>query len=67
MKTKISIAKTKLNVKVDVPENTQGTLQWFKDLLSRSELVIMDTPNDCPAIYLKTKSGDGVITHYSML
>lgn len=66
MKTKVSISGIDLNVKIDTAENARGTVRWFKDLLRRSELVIKNTENCTPCIFLKTLETENIV-RYSIL
>jgi len=61
MKNKVSISDVDLNVKIEAAENARGTVRWFKDLLSRSELVIKDTESGTPCIFLKTLEAENII------
>ena len=66
MKNKVSISGIDLNIKIEAAENARGTVRWFMDLLGRSELVIKDTNNGTPCIFLKTLEAENIV-RYSIL
>ena len=58
MKTGIFKSKNGLKIIVEDRNEMIGTMDWFNDLMSRSEFIIRPRPDGLPALYLKTINGN---------
>ena len=58
MKTEIFKSKNGLKIIVEDRNEMIGTMDWFNDLMSRSEFIIRPRPDGLPALYLKTINGN---------
>ena len=58
MKTEIFKSKNGLKIIVEDRNEMIGTMDWFNDLMSRSEFVIRPRPDGLPALYLKITHGN---------
>ena len=67
MKTEIFKSKNGLKIIVEDRNEMISTMDWFNDLMSRSEFIIRPRPDGLPALYLKTINGNdyryGLFTH----
>ncbi len=57
MKAKFT-AKNGLKITVEDGDKMVGTMDWFNDLMSRSEFVIRPRPDGLPVLYLKIAHGN---------
>jgi len=53
MKTEIFKSKNGLKIIVEDRNEMIGTMDWFNDLMAKSEFVIRPRPDGLPALYLK--------------
>ncbi len=54
MKTEIFKSKNGLEIAIESSDKMVGTMDWFNDLMAKSEFIIRPKPNGEPALYLKT-------------
>jgi hypothetical protein len=54
MKTEIFKSKNGLKIIVEDRNEMIGTMDWFNDLMAKSEFIICPKPGGEPALYLKT-------------
>jgi hypothetical protein len=53
MKTEIFTAKNSLEITVENGDKMVGTMNWFNNLMAKSEFIIRPRPDGLPALYLK--------------
>ena len=57
METKFK-SKSGLEITIKDSDKMVGTMDWFNDLMAKSEFVIRPRPDGLPALYLKTINGN---------
>ncbi len=58
MKTEKFTSKNSLEITIEDGDKMVGTMDWFNDLMSRSEFVIRPRPDGVPALCLKIAHGN---------
>ncbi len=58
MKTEKFTAKNGLDITIEDGDKMVGTMDWFNDLMAKSEFVIRPRPDGLPALYLKITHGN---------
>jgi hypothetical protein len=58
MKTEKFKSKNGIEITIENCDEMVGTMDWFNDLMSRSEFVIRPRPDGVPALYLKIAHGN---------
>jgi hypothetical protein len=53
MKTEKFTSKNSLEITIEDGDKMVGTMDWFNNLMAKSEFVIRPKPNGLPALYLK--------------
>ena len=55
--------KTSIEIKVECKGDAVGTLGWLNSMLEKSEMVIKNSKNGLPEIFLKTEKPDGTFEY----
>lgn len=58
MKTERFTSKNSLEITIEDGDKMVGTMDWFNNLMAKSEFVIRPKPDGLPALYLKTINGN---------
>ena len=58
MKTEIFTTKNSLEITVENGDKMVGTMNWFNNLMAKSEFIIRPRPDGLPALYLKITHGN---------
>ena len=58
MKTEKFTSKNSLEITIEDGDKMVGTMDWFNNLMAKSEFVIRPKPDGLPALYLKTINGN---------